>query len=96
MAGGKESEEEYTKLAKRYGAPFSNRNPENTLDAMLDFYLAHPTSAPIATKEDAADNVEYAADEFSTYVHPDHNEMDPLGDVDDDSEMDTSWAKDRT
>lgn len=95
MAAGRESEEEYTKMAKRYGAPYSNRNPENTLDAMLDFYLAHPTSAPIHIKEGASDNVEYSPEEFSSYIDPAHNEMDPRGDVDSNSHIDSSWARDR-
>ena len=90
MAGGKESEEEYTRSAKRYGAPYSNRNPENSLDAMLDYYLAHPTSAPIMLKEGATDNVEYDADEFSSYIDEAHTTMDPRGDVDPNSHIDSS------
>lgn len=94
MAGGKE-DDSYVDLPKRYGAPYSNKKPKNDLDSMLDFYLAHPTSAPIMLKENAADNIEYEPSEFSSYIDPSHTTLDPRGDVDPDSHADSSWARDR-
>jgi hypothetical protein len=95
MDRGGDTEAYTSNLPKRYGAPYSNRQPQNSLDAMLDFYLVHPTSSPEITKEDAADNAPYTAEMFQDYIPEEMNHMDPRGDVGQDSHPDTSWAHDR-
>jgi hypothetical protein len=97
MDRGDDSEAYNDLLPKRYGSPYSNRNPQNTLDAMLDFYLAHPTSAPVITKEGAADNIAYTAEMFqNNYIPSELNHEDPVGDVNQKSHPDNSWARDHS
>ena len=95
MDRGLDTEAYNAPSSKRYGSAFSSKHPTNTLDAMLDYYLAFPTSAPVIIKQSAASELDYQPHMFSDHIPEGLNHEAPRGDVGQASHPDTSWAHDR-